>query len=572
MAAVVVVAAIGLRLVQLGQIPSSLYWDEVAMLVDAKSVAQTGHDLHGRPWFQLLYPSYGDFKLPVYIWLASAAVRLFGVSEWAVRLPSAVAGVLTVVLAGILSYRLWQNAQWHQRPVAGRDHPPAGWVAVATMAVVAVAPWSVMFSRTAFEGHLAQMLVAASMVVWLWPGRRWWQPVGAALLGALATYTYFSVRFVWPVVFISGVGLQSWPLVWRWLQRPQHWSWPRVLAWVGWEMVLPVVVFGLALIPMMRSPLYADSNRFRLGTVSVLQNEAQIIQSNVLRELAGNTPVDRVVFHRYWLTAQQLLKHYADHLDWSFLFIHGDVNLRHGTRQTGLFVWVLLPFFVAGWWWLWRWRPRVVLWMLGWWLVALLPASVPNDTPHALRSLNALVPLAVVLGVGLAGSLWWIREASRKAGHGQVGNGVVWGLVGLICLVHLPYLYHYFRWYDQDAALYWQDGYREVAETIFALRQDKQPVEIVSFDYRFYLWLLAYGPYTGADFHQWPTRNYVLTAFDGINLDALNADTCQNCLLVGKEERIQPLLNELQNVTVQRHLVKGRAKDWAYIVAEVKHE
>ena len=87
-----------LRLYALGSIPNGLYIDEVAIGVDALSLAKTGHDMHGGHWFTTVFPSYGDYKLPVYIWLAAISVRLFGATDFAVRLPSAIAGIGTVML------------------------------------------------------------------------------------------------------------------------------------------------------------------------------------------------------------------------------------------------------------------------------------------------------------------------------------------------------------------------------------------------------------------------------------------------------------------------------------------
>src|SRR5688572_25885495 len=96
---VIIVLAIGLRGYQLGSLPTDLYIDEIAMLADAKSVAQSGLDMHGRPWYQVLYPSYGDYKLPVYLWLASLSVKVLGVSQLALRLPSMIAGIMTIIIA-----------------------------------------------------------------------------------------------------------------------------------------------------------------------------------------------------------------------------------------------------------------------------------------------------------------------------------------------------------------------------------------------------------------------------------------------------------------------------------------
>ena len=72
---------------QLGKNPVALYWDELAIGIDAYSVAQTGKDIYGHNRLQAIYPSYGDYKAPVAIWLTSLSVKFLGLSEFSVRLP-----------------------------------------------------------------------------------------------------------------------------------------------------------------------------------------------------------------------------------------------------------------------------------------------------------------------------------------------------------------------------------------------------------------------------------------------------------------------------------------------------
>ncbi|MCD8527481.1 hypothetical protein LRY65_04750 [Candidatus Woesebacteria bacterium] len=83
-----VTLAVLLRSIGFGQVPVSLYWDEMAIWNDARSIATTGLDLHGRSWFQPLFISYGDYKLPVYIWFVSFVSRFVDSAALAVRLPS----------------------------------------------------------------------------------------------------------------------------------------------------------------------------------------------------------------------------------------------------------------------------------------------------------------------------------------------------------------------------------------------------------------------------------------------------------------------------------------------------
>ncbi|MEK9171508.1 MAG: 4-amino-4-deoxy-L-arabinose transferase, partial [Patescibacteria group bacterium] len=57
-----------LRFYKLGQIPSSLDWDEVSLAYNAQSILQTGKDEFGHSW-PLSIQSFSDYKPPVYTYL-----------------------------------------------------------------------------------------------------------------------------------------------------------------------------------------------------------------------------------------------------------------------------------------------------------------------------------------------------------------------------------------------------------------------------------------------------------------------------------------------------------------------
>lgn len=330
------------RLTQLGQIPGSLYWDEVAILVDAKSVAQTGLDMHGQSWTQLIFPSYGDYKLPVYIWLSALSTFFFGATNWSVRLVSALAGIGTIVAVGQIARLIFKSSDQYKTHL----------MILSTMAVMAFSPWGIVFSRTGFEGHLAQFFLSMSVLVLLYAQEHLssffhhqlakinfiFLLLISTTLGTLATYTYFSVRFVWPVVFIS-----LWFLYWsKYLKIKLRPKWMKTT--IISTILLPLLLFALTLVPMTKDSLYTASNQFRLSTTSIFNGFDYALESNQLRQLAGNSIADRIFFHRHILLLKELAKNYADHLDLNYLFVTGDQNHRHGTTQHGLFLFASLPF------------------------------------------------------------------------------------------------------------------------------------------------------------------------------------------------------------------------------------
>src|SRR5258706_212435 len=92
----IIILAIVLRFFQLGTNPPSLDWDEASIGYNAYSILKTGADEYGNI-LPLSFRSFDDYKPPVYIYLAVPSVSLFGLNEFAVRLPAAVIGVIAVI-------------------------------------------------------------------------------------------------------------------------------------------------------------------------------------------------------------------------------------------------------------------------------------------------------------------------------------------------------------------------------------------------------------------------------------------------------------------------------------------
>src|ERR1700722_19532584 len=78
-------------------------WDESRLAVNALEMSQRGFGLVTTYGFQ---PDLWNTKPPLLIWLEAGSMHLFGASEWALRLPSLLAGLATLVLVLRFSLRL----------------------------------------------------------------------------------------------------------------------------------------------------------------------------------------------------------------------------------------------------------------------------------------------------------------------------------------------------------------------------------------------------------------------------------------------------------------------------------
>src|ERR1035437_10797756 len=92
----VIVLATVLRLWQLGSIPAPLDWDEAALGYDAYSILHTGNDQYGK-FMPVVLRSLGDYKPALYTYLSIPSIATFGLNAFAVRLPSAIFGILSVL-------------------------------------------------------------------------------------------------------------------------------------------------------------------------------------------------------------------------------------------------------------------------------------------------------------------------------------------------------------------------------------------------------------------------------------------------------------------------------------------
>jgi 4-amino-4-deoxy-L-arabinose transferase-like glycosyltransferase len=488
----------GLRFYKLGEVPVGVYWDEAAILLDAKTIVNTGKDMHGHSPLQAIFPSYGDYKLPVYIWLATASVAVFAPTAFAVRLPSALAGLFSMLVTALLWRALVKKD--------AADKQTLQWGGLIAATLMAISPWSLQFSRTAFEGHVGQLLLGLSLLALLKTQKSWFWGSISAVIGALAVYSYYSVRFVWPGLLLVAALLHCWTLKPMLLKSiSDWWSWFKSCGSVFAKVVVFGAIFALCLLPLLESPFAAAADQFRLSTSSILNQIDWAVLSNQLREQAGNHTLDRVFYHRNLLMLQALATNYTKQLDLNYLFFTGDPNLRHGTGKIGLFYWWLLPaLFVGGYWWLTE-KPKAGILLISWWLLALLPASVPTDVPHALRSLNALLPITLILTAGVYQIGATLFETTKKL---IWTRWIAFSIAVVLVLVTLgSYLSDYYGAYAERSAVAWQGGYRELADAIWAVNQINATTWIETGDEKFYLWLMLLLEPT----EPWTEEKYLFT-------------------------------------------------------------
>ena len=145
--AMILFLAAFLRLFQLDELPNILNRDEAALAYNAYLISVTGKDEWQQTW-PLTFKSFGDYKLPGYVYTLALLFKFLPLNDFVVRLPSALAGLLLVLVA----YKFARAVLRVQFSAA-----------VIMSLMVAVLPIFTFYSRIAFEANLALTLLVASL-------------------------------------------------------------------------------------------------------------------------------------------------------------------------------------------------------------------------------------------------------------------------------------------------------------------------------------------------------------------------------------------------------------------------
>ena len=173
--------AVFFRLYRLEANPPALNWDEVSHGYNAYSILKTGRDEWGKR-FPLIFRAYGDYKLPLYIYLSLIPIKLFGLTALAVRFISLLAGLGLVGVAYLLTNKL------------SRSRIPS----LVSAFLVALSPWSLFLSRVAVEANLAAFLFALGFYFFL---KR--KLLLTSLFWGLSLHSYNSARVLVPLMFLA---------------------------------------------------------------------------------------------------------------------------------------------------------------------------------------------------------------------------------------------------------------------------------------------------------------------------------------------------------------------------------
>src|SRR3989344_429879 len=341
-----------LRIYRLDVRPLGFTWDEAALGYNAYSLLQTGRDEHAQR-LPLVFKSFGDYKPGLYIYSAVPAINIFGLNEFATRLPSAIFGTLLIIVVYLLTRNIFASL------------------------LLAINPWAMHFSRGAWEANLNLLLVTLAVLLFIKKNY-----LTSALFFGLTLWAYQGAKFFTPVILIS--------LILIYKPNFQKLFKPLLLLLL---LLLPIAIgFG------------SQSGRLKVFSVfSYVRPDSAV--SEILRQDGSSVKnLTYYLFHsEIFDQGRGVVQRYLNHFSPRFLFVDGDwSNPRHSTPFYGYLHIPEILTLLIGLYFFFKLQTSNFKLILLWLLLAPLPAALSRDLVSGVRSIPLIIPLVLISGLGLS--------------------------------------------------------------------------------------------------------------------------------------------------------------------------
>lgn len=417
----IIAIAFLLRVIGLSNYPVGFTADEASFGYDAYSILKTGKDVWGQT-FPLAFRSFGDFKLPAYTYLTLPSVAIFGLNEFAVRLPSAVMGTLAV-LATYLMVSVLFNKKKNESPVTNHQS-----LAMLSALLLAISPWHISLSRGAFEANLTTFFMPLGVWMFLKSIKRPKLMVLTAVIFGLNLFTYHSARLVTPLLVLLLV----------WLERNSVEKKKLYLASFVFLLFFSLSVFQLV-----------GGGGSRVSDVIIFNptdNWRAVSERRYEAVLAGlPDSISRAFSNKVTYTLRLFVHNLLTYMSPAFLFLRGAGEATYGMISgMGVLYLTEIVFIIAALISFVRKPNEKIRFFLIWILIGFFPASVSKGSGYAANRAAVVMPaFQVISAYGIVILFEWFKKSRINF----LPRKVFWGTIVVLLFISLAsflenYIYH----------------------------------------------------------------------------------------------------------------------------------
>ncbi len=454
----ILVLAFVLRIYKLGSVPPHLTSDEAALGYNAYSILKTGRDEYGK-FLPIIFKSFGDYKPGLYIYSAIPAIAILGLNEFSVRLPSAIAGVITVYLIYLIVGELFKNQK----------------LQITAALIATICPWLIYFSRGAWEVNLSLTLTLGGIYFFFKSLKKSKYLVFSALCFALTLIAYQGAKLSTGIVILILTILY----------------WKQIIKFDRKKLITAVIVGFVVTLPILISLFTGKTGRLKVFSVFSYPRPKEYLQS-FLDE--GNEKIGSISYYLFHSENVNFLRgvlgRYFNHFSVRFLFFEGDwANPRHSAPNQGMLLLGDMALIVVG---IIAFvktklsRESLFVWL--WLLLAPLPSILSRDQVHAVRSFNMVIPIVIILSYGLL-----FLYKNKK---------LFTGFVIIYAVSFIYFLDAYFIHLPIHNSQFWEYGYKQIVETVTAIQNNYKTIKIEQSYAQPYIYFLFYQKYDPAKYQK----------------------------------------------------------------------
>lgn len=357
----------------LGKAPNGVLVDEASLGYNAYSVLETGKDEWGDR-LPLTLKSFGDYKPSGYIYFAIPFIKLLGLSSLSIKLPSAFAGLFSVLMIYLLIRSLSKN----------------NLLSFICALLLASSGWLIYMSRMAWEANLSLALFLGGIYFLVNYNKKLFFLVLSAFFFSLSLYVYVGYKILTPLFLV----VFSFYFYRKKLLNKK-------------SLTTYLVIFLIFCLPFLYETVYKGAAT-RFSQVNVFNQAGTAMFINEQRAFCGmkNNKILLSFCYLFWnkatVTLTDFTKKYLASFSTDFLFFTGDQALFiNNPDHGGLYFW-LLPFFIIGIIKILQSLNKnnyqlILLWLL---ISPIMPALAGK--PHFVRSNMLLIPVVIICGIGVS--------------------------------------------------------------------------------------------------------------------------------------------------------------------------
>ncbi len=444
-----------LRFWRIGEVPPGLNRDEASIGYTAYSLIATGKDEYGKSW-PVSFKSFGDWKLPLYIYLDIVPIKLLGLTDTAVRLPSVLLSSLTVLVAYFLAKELLGKSK----------------ISLLSALFFALSPWSIHLARNASESTTAVFFTALGLVLYLKAkSNKLYSLIGTFFI-VLPLFTYHG-NHIFTFLLYLGLVVFSWKKF-----KSSVYFWLAIILFI----ILSVFIYSQTLFGADKTKI---SGLFVLGDKSLVYEK--VITDRLLHESTPKLIVN-LLHNKAVFTVISSLQGYLKSFSLEFLFITGGGNTQHNIPDFGnLYLWTA-PFLLLGISYLLWGKAENKYFILFWLLIAPFAPSITKDAPHTNRMAPVMPLLEILTAYGVVQAVNLILQKKKI-----VVTGLLSLLVLLFVLNFILWTDRYFVLFPQKRAAIWGEGYTKLV-SLLSKKQNFNAREVVMSrpEYSPYIYFLFY--------------------------------------------------------------------------------